>query len=345
MESIAAQSEQVSIDAGQAVITPGEFLPYETELYVLADEGFVEDIAGNPWIGIANEDTWIFSTVMAPAVELATIAELRDGDIGTRYTLTGEAVISFQQEYRNQVFIQDETAAILIDDEAEIITTGYSRYDGITGITGILDEMDQMLVYIPEEDPGPPTSTGNELTPLEITLESLIEDHQAMLIQVTEVNFDDAVDNGLVFEAFASYDLSSPGGDGIFHAGFPQADYIGEPVPHQPQVITALVTQAGDEIRITARDQDDFELFVDVPQVDAHQVVIYPNPFDDRIRIRSGMNMTSVRLMDMHGRLVYELRDEGRTSEFTTPDLLPGLYVIRITFEDGSSVMETLMKR
>ncbi len=75
------------------------------ETTTLSVFAFVDSVESNAANGESlNEDTVIVST----------IAELRDQvDQGT-VTFTGEAILTFQQEFRNQKFIQDDTAGILI---------------------------------------------------------------------------------------------------------------------------------------------------------------------------------------------------------------------------------------
>jgi len=64
-------------------------------------------------------------------VTVSTIAELRAGSPGIVYILTGEAILTYQQDWRNQKFIQDQTAAILIDDLGVVITSDFEIGDGI----------------------------------------------------------------------------------------------------------------------------------------------------------------------------------------------------------------------
>jgi hypothetical protein len=100
--------------------------------------------------------------------DVATIADLRAGSTdGTEYRLTGEAILTYQQSFRGQKFIQDATAGILIDDDGGVITTEYAINDGITNLTGTLSEFGGMLQFVPVEDPGAATSSDNEVTPVE----------------------------------------------------------------------------------------------------------------------------------------------------------------------------------
>ena len=125
------------------------------------------------------------------ATEVATLADLRAGTEGTLYTLTGEAILTFQQDFRNQKFIEDSTAAILIDDVEGILTQTFDVYDGLTGLTGKLTSYAGMLQFVPLEDaPFAQSSTGNTVTPQMVTVDELNTNHldyQAELVQIAEL--------------------------------------------------------------------------------------------------------------------------------------------------------------
>ena len=86
------------------------------------------------------------------------------GSDGDYFELTGEAVLTFIGTSRNQKYIEDSSAAILIDDNNGTITTSYSIGDGITGIKGRLSSFANVTQFVPVEDPGAASSTGNAIT-------------------------------------------------------------------------------------------------------------------------------------------------------------------------------------
>ncbi|MDY0101747.1 MAG: DUF5689 domain-containing protein [Lentimicrobium sp.] len=189
------------------------------------------------------------------ATPVATIAELRQGSTdGTVYQLTGEAILTFQASTRNQKFIQDATAGILIDDSPGIITTAYNLYDGITGITGTLMLYQNMLEFIPTADPGAASSTGNTVTPVEVALNDLDDSYQAQLVKVLFVDF---VADGN-FAASTNYDITDPTGSGVFRTQYASLDYIGTPIPTELQDITGVIMQYSSAMQLVARSLDDF---------------------------------------------------------------------------------------
>jgi len=191
--------------------------------------------------------------------EVSTIADLRAQDIGdTYYKLTGEAVLTFQQSYRSQKFIQDATAAIKIDDNDGNITTEYNLYDGITGITGQLSEYGDMLQFIPTEDPGSATSTGNTIVPQVVTLDDLsadFEDYEAELVKVEGAVFADA---GGTFVTGTVYPISDASKASYnFRTSFYSVDYIGETIPSGAQDLVLLPDSRTDGEYVVSRSAAD----------------------------------------------------------------------------------------
>lgn len=192
--------------------------------------------------------------------QVANIAELRaqTADEGDIYELTGQAILTFQQDYRGQKYIQDATAAILIDDYDGNITTSYNLYDGITGITGELVLYGGMLQFVPISDPGAATSSGNSIAPQVVTLDDLqsgFEDYEAELIKVEGCVFTDA---GATFETGEVYPISD-GSKAIynFRTTFYAADYIDTEIPSTPMDLVMLPNSRTDGEYVSSRSLSD----------------------------------------------------------------------------------------
>ncbi len=243
--------------------------PIWTDLLEL-DNAFAGDIEirFNPVApGIYNSMLYLASdgaaTMEIPLKGIATvgvnsIAELRALPTGsTVYTLTGEAVLTFQQTFRNQKYIQDATAAILIDDNGAVITTAYNLYNGITGITGTLSTFGGMLQFVPIRDPGAATSTGNTIVPQQIALGQLLtnfEDYESELVEVSGVSFNATGNfaNGTVYQIT----------DGVtnfnFRTTFWDVDYISTAIPSVPKNIVGIPNSRTEGNFFTARFIADF---------------------------------------------------------------------------------------
>ena len=121
--------------------------------------------------------------------EVATIAALRAATHPGFYKLTGEAVLTLKSATRNTKYIQDATAAVLIDDNSGKITTAYNLGDGITGIIGTTALFNGMLQFTPSVDPGAATSTGKTITPALVEVADLVN-YPAQLVKAKNVKFD-----------------------------------------------------------------------------------------------------------------------------------------------------------
>ncbi len=183
---------------------------------------------------------------------VANIAALRASAIGTTvYRLTGEAVLTFQQNTtRHPKYIQDATGAIVIDDPSAAITTTYNLYDGITGIVGTLASYNGLLQFTPVADPGAATSTGHVITPEVRTLASLTSADQAKLIKVMNVTIDPTLVN---FPAAASnITVTDASGTAVMRT-FASTDYVGSAIPTVATDIICLVGEFSGTMQISPR--------------------------------------------------------------------------------------------
>lgn len=189
---------------------------------------------------------------------VTTLAALRAGLPGHLYHYTGEAFLTFQQTFRNQKYVQDATAGILIDDFPGIITSDFEIGDGITNLWGHVAEFGGMMQLTPSQDPGDPVSSGNYPAPLVITLAELTNNfgnYDARLVRVNGVTFANAgatFDNGLV------YPITGPAAEEYdFRTTFYDVDYIGTPIPAVPVDIIGLPNARIEGNFLTARSNND----------------------------------------------------------------------------------------
>lgn len=296
-------------------------------------------------------DTVNFTIDVPTAVEVNTIAELRAGlQDGTVYQLTGEAVVTFTQSFRNQKFIQDETAAVLIDDNANVVTSFYVRGDGMTGIKGTLTEYGELLQFVPFEDPGEPTSSGNIVTPQTVTLAELnanLNDYESELVYVAELSFDDA---GATFEGGSNYGIMQGDDAGIFRANFYGADYIGTAIPNMAN-LTALAIEFNGTTQIVSRDLMDIDVIDAIAEQEINEFMAFPNPSTGQFTI-SNQNANGEFLIEMitiEGKTVHNQLvnfTPGQSVEINAENLQPGMYFLKMSSTVGQSVqvIRTLIK-
>lgn len=282
-------------------------------------------------------------TIGQPRPEtVSNIAELRNAQPGGIYTLNGEAIVTFKQDLNKQMYLQDNTAAILLHDPDGVITTAYAIGNGITGITGTLEEHFRMLRLIPESDPGNPSSTGQTVTPELRTLQSLTSDDQAKLLKIENVRF---AETASPFMASTNYTLTSPNGNGVFRTSFPAADYIGTNMPTDPQILTVLVNQYQSEIQVTARSLSDFELYVNVNEPAwLSDTRVFPIPFSESLYIQSERLMERVSLTNLTGQIVTTHSLSSAEISLPSKELNPGIYILHIYFADGSIQTKKIIK-
>ena len=286
------------------------------------DEGLSETI--HAWVDNAHFDVDGNNLVTNPGFEfwgeggspenVANLKTLRMAptDDGSVYRVLNEAILTFQQSFRNQKWMQDQSnAGMMIDDDDGVITTEYERYDGIYGLTGELIDYYGTLELVPTQDPGSPSSTGMVVEPTEISPDSAsMAQHQSMLIQYdVPVIFDDA--NGTnVFEAGTNYGLSVIYGarsHGDFRTHFYDADYIGEVIPMEQQNIAGISILNYDVYYIAARESTDMEIVTGMETKHFENVRLLTNPVSDVLRMD---NSREVRLIQITNALGQEILAE-----------------------------------
>jgi len=287
-------------------------------------------------------DNVTITEVSDDATQVANLQALRAANLGAKYQVSGEVIITYKQSHRNQKYIQDGSAAILIDDNNGVITTSYNIGDGITGLTGNLTNNSGMLQFVPTADPGAATSTENQIVPEVRTLASLNSDDQAKLLKIENVTFAGATGN---FATGTNYNLNSANGTGVFRTSFFDADYIGTPVPTQAQNLNVLVNQYLTTIQVTARSLADFEIYTSVPGVELDGVSIYPNPFRDFLRVTNLEQVETMRLVNSTGQVIVEYTGLSGDVEIATSGLRTGLYFIQLIGKDGSQHVEKLIRK
>ncbi|MBS4013732.1 MAG: Ig-like domain-containing protein [Bacteroidetes bacterium] len=285
-------------------------------------------------------------------VEVSSIADLKAGEIGLLYKLTEEAVISYQQAYRNQIFIQDATAGILIDDPNNIISTVYNIGDGITNIKGTLALYSGMYQLLPFENSGPASSTGNVIIPIERTLSEITSADQAMLIKFTNVAFDDEGN----FVVGTAYDISDPSGDGVFRTNFYNANYIGTAIPTVTCNITALIIENNSVLQLTARSLEDFYIYSNDATLSMFMIngvlnalnlsgILVEDPENDAgaiLRVSDFTNFMGIQITTNSPLATYSVTLNGVLIDFVELFNLPleinDVIVVEVTAESGTKV-------
>lgn len=276
-----------------------------------------------------------------------TISELRNSTQGESYTLSGEAILTFQQNFRNQKFIEDETAAILIDDPESIITTNYTQGDGITGITGILSSFSGMIQFRPSIDPGEASSTGNVLEPQLISIDELNtnpEQYESEFVQIQEaVTIDTS--NSADWIVGTIYQLTAEDSSFNFRTSFFDVDYINSPVPTEETLVSGIITERQDlgGYFITSLNSENIETALGINDINLVKFSIYPNPTVDVLNIGSNLNneVLNIKIINNRGRTVIKQTSSG---PIDVTVLSNGNYFIQIEVGNIREVIQFIKK-
>lgn len=207
----------------------------------------------------------------------ATIAELKsfDADNTTEYKLSGDAIITLAASddkkgieayyLRHAKFIQDATGAILIDDASQAISGNYAAGDKISELKGTLQLYNGMTQFIPTADAVKGTS-GNMVTPIEKTLETISSDDQGKLVKLKNVTIQDVTDGtgklafgGASGKSGVSYNFAE-GNQAVLRIQYPDLAIIGTDIPATAQNVTGVVLMYNTDVQIVPISIIDSEL-------------------------------------------------------------------------------------
>lgn len=294
-----------------------------------------------------NITNTITSPECEPSINVSSIADLRAGNEGETYTLTNEAVLTYQQANRNQKYIEDATAAILIDDSAGTITTSYNIGDGITGITGELTSYNGILQFVPESDPGAATSTGLAIDPQVITIADFLanyEVYESEIIAFAGVTFTDG-DGTATFSTGSNYTLSNGSESTTMRTNFYDETYIGTVIPTSTVNVVGLGAKYDDgEGNITPQI---FATDVDANLATTSNIKtnfsLYPNPAKGQVTIQTKTtNAVQIEVFDILGKQV--IAKEISNGNLNISSLNAGLYLVKVTQNGVASTKKLIVK-
>jgi hypothetical protein len=266
------------------------------------------------------------------------LSGLRSGTEGDYYEVSGEVIVSYARNSRNQKYIQDNSGAVLIDDTAGKITSSYNVGDGMTSLKGKLSSYSGVLQFIPQEDPGQPTSTGNTTQPLEVTIAEInqdIESYESEVITLKDVSITEA-DGTAVFASSNNYTLNQADNSLTLRTGFSEADYIGQIIPSGENTFNAIVGEFNGAAQIIPLPGQEI---LDINKINFKAITMYPNPAVDMLYFIGLKANTNVSIFNVVGKL--ELEDTFiETLDIT--DLKPGLYFVKL---ENENKVFTLLKK
>ncbi|MDP5097754.1 MAG: T9SS type A sorting domain-containing protein [Flavobacterium sp.] len=279
---------------------------------------------------------------------VSTIAEIRNDVItngaGGFYQLTGEALVTYSRTTRNQKYIQDATAAILIDDNSGVITNTFAMGDGMTGLKGQTSLFNGVLQILPIEDIAS-SSTGNTITPQVVTASDIVANikmYESELVRIDASTFTTA-DGTLAFATNNNYNINDTTSDITFRTMFAEADYIGQLVPQGAANRVVLVTEFNGTPQVVARSLADVTLSSSSFN-EINGLTMYPNPLKgNTLFLTSTANAAmSVQIFDLLGKEV--LKSNVVNNTLNVAKLTAGVYVVKITEEGKTATRKLVVK-
>lgn len=318
----------------------------------------VADAEGN----VMTPDTVTFTYGVDPEFQVANIAALRAKwtdalDVnGTHfgndvYKLTGNVIVTgINNSYRHQIFIQDATGAIVIDDPNNKIVSALESGDEITGIYGTLTDYYGLLQFaVTEEFNAPAISIYNDVTPLTVTVAEMqdvdyMNAHQSELIRMEGVTFNETG----TFANGTKYTLTQNGvtGTGVWIHFYNVAGLTGEAIPVGPTNLTGVNKISYSQYYLIPRTGADIGTGL-TQYLTENDVVVYPNPVADQMTVTlrtDAFRVSEMAIYDLNGKLVMAQPVEDNQISVNATRLASGNYFLRLS--DGkNSVTTKFVKR
>lgn len=269
--------------------------------------------------------------------------DVLNNGIGRYYEITGEAIVTYARTPRNQKYIQDATAAILIDDAGNVVTNSFVIGDGMTGFRGQTTYFNGVLQIVPLENIAP-SSTGNTITPEVVTIANIIgnvELYESELVRINNVTFAEG-DGTATFAGNVTYNIND--GSGMeFRTFLTEVDYVvnSNIIPNVTRDIVVLVSKNVTTPRVAARSFAEVNLSTTGFNA-IEGLTMYPNPLKgNTLFLSSTANATmSVQIFDVLGKEV--LNSNVVNSAINIAGLNAGVYIVKIT-EEGKTATRKLV--
>ncbi|AWM13844.1 hypothetical protein DI487_08195 [Flavobacterium sediminis] len=268
---------------------------------------------------------------------------------GSYYQISSNPVISYSRSSRNQKYVQDASAGVLIDDNDGIMPyndgtgSGPVQGDALSGLQGYTVDYNGVLEFIPIAT-ATVASSGNSITPQVVTasdITSNIEAYESELVQINSATFADG-DGTATFASGANY-IANDGTDITFRTMFSEANYIGTVIPTTPQTLVVLVAEYNGTAQVVARNLADMPL--ETRSFDAVDgLTMYPNPVSGAtLYINTTANTSKqVQVYDVLGKQVINATVSNNT--LNVANLNSGIYIVKIT-EEGKTATRKLIVR
>lgn len=286
------------------------------------------------------------------ATDLAALrADVNVNGIGKYYQVSSAPVTTFTRPsgQRNQKYIQDASAAILIDDASGILNSvAITENQAVSNLKVVTNFFNGVLQAVPTTATGVTASTVTPVSPANVSIANLDSNpvgfRESELINLGNVTF--TLNVGAPFAANTNYVLNQGGAETItFRTLFGEADYI-SPTP-------ANVPGSADMIALVSRNAATKQIVVrrlaDISNLSASKfsqidgLKMYPNPAKNVLYIETAINNeVSVNIFDVLGKQV--LNSKVNNNIVNIQSLNTGIYVVKITENDVTATQKLIVE-
>jgi len=334
---------QVTVDPDEEstliIYLPGNLDP-DTKYYVTIDAGAVTDRAATPNAcpGFTDKDTWVFTTgatdssVSIHDIQYTTDpsgdSPLKDQVVKTKgivMAVTGKGYyIQDDAKAWCGLYVYDtDNASIAVGDEISVIGT-IVEYYGLTEMNNIAEKT--------------VISSGNVVwDPVTITLADYGESYENVLVKVENVTCSDP-DLG-----YGEWEITDGTNTGrVNDLMFKYTPVDGEKFTS----VTGILNYNYSNFKMEPRDAADI---VTAPTFirrnDNGGLIVGPNPVMNDMRISAAMPIVRVQVLNSVGQTIKDANVSGDGVTIATGGMSKGIYLVRVTFADGTVKMQKVIKR
>ena len=266
-------AEEVMSESGAQLIVKLKFTEGEQKATMkFNSEGAEEEETSVEWTGVA-------------ITKLSTLKEVYSQKIDENnpvlYRFTGEGVITYIDKGQNVpcYYIQDNTAAIAVNDRYLMVNREYNVGDKVTTLTFTLYTMNGTVMAMPMSSTlGYTVSTGNTVEPVAATLAELKAtpgDYMQRLVKVSGLKFKDVAENATFAEGMEQPVVT----DGENEANvriFKGTSLIGTEIPTDEITLAGLFTSSS--MVIGPRGAEDI--------IKTPSITVTPDAFDQKAGVK-----------------------------------------------------------
>ena len=343
----AASAATVSGNVVNVTVTPDfpNGVPFTLTVQNVADEaGNVMDPATfNLMYGIPDE--FLCADIATLRSKLDFTGNSANVQDSVEYKLTGSVIVTATAAYNNQKVLQDETGAILVYDQNNVLGS-LEVGDEIGGIYCKLTNYFGFLELVPTRPYEQLVNYFQDVTPMTITLSQLNDnaymiEHQAELIKLENVTITSTGN----FAKLNRYDLSQNGvtAPALFPY-FQDVNYLAQPIPTGVSqnitgfnFATSKIGSSNFDFRyyIVPRSTDDMTGMSAVQDYGKMRISVYPNPTTAFVTVND-IEATDVEIYDINGKMVAS-QSMQNTNMVSMQNLSAGSYFLRL-LQDGELV-------